>query len=313
MFGGAPTFGASFGASQAPSPETAATKKPRQEDKQICLPVTIHGISMAVANRMDDGGDLKFYGVEPSVLLLVAAVESVTRQATSLEMTLNDATGKLKARWFVSDPLPGELDKIVPGTYVSAFGNVRTAPAVHLAINGLRPVESADEVSYHMIEAAHAMLSIQNPGKREPVTPAVNEVKKAVVAETSSATQGGTAPKAMDFQTPEKREASANPYAQAQPPTANPYTQQGPTFVPPAVTTAAQPQKAAGPLKGAELRAAVLSFLKEMNPGPEGVAVETINAKLAPAAADEIRECLTSLIDDAEICITLDDNHFAVV
>merc|ERR1719356_2124454 len=80
-------------------------------------------------------------------------------------MTLNDSTGRLKARYFVSDPQVGELESITAGAYVSVFGSVRTAPAVHLAINGLRLVHSADEVSYHMIEVAHAMLLLQRPSK----------------------------------------------------------------------------------------------------------------------------------------------------
>merc|ERR1719277_569875 len=147
-------------------------------------------MEVAVAKRLDAGEDLNFFGCEPGVLVLVAVVESVVRQSTGLEMSLNDATGRIKARYFVTDPQPGELERIVPGTYVSAFGGVRSAPALHFAVQGLRPVESADEVSYHMIEVAHAMLRLQQPQKTfDPATPAP---KKSV------------ADSAVELQSPEK-------------------------------------------------------------------------------------------------------------
>merc|ERR1719401_2152317 len=148
----------------AASPESAS-RRPRQEEKQSCLPVTIRAIEAAVAKRQDSGDELNFFGLELSTLIVVAVVENVVRQSTGLEVSLNDGTGRIKARYFCTDPQPGELERIAAGTYISACGNVRAAPALHFAINGLKPIESADEVSYHMIEVAHAMLSLQQPAK----------------------------------------------------------------------------------------------------------------------------------------------------
>ena len=42
------------------------------------------------------------------------------------------------------------------------FGNVRTSPTKHFVATGMRLVESMDEVSYHMIESAHAALKLQH-------------------------------------------------------------------------------------------------------------------------------------------------------
>merc|ERR1712151_562559 len=81
---------------------------------------------------------------------------------------LNDGTGRIKARYFVMDQNSDELDRIVAGSYVSAFGEVRAAPVQHLALKGMRPVESADEVSYHMIEVAHAALQLQKRSTGQP-------------------------------------------------------------------------------------------------------------------------------------------------
>merc|ERR1719203_2680173 len=102
----------------------------------------------------------------------------MARQAASVEVTLNDATGRIKGRWFLADPKDGELDRIAPGSYVSVFGEVRTAPVQHLALKGMRPVASADEVSYHMIEAAHAALRLQ----KGPQTAKVGQAAAAEVA-----------------------------------------------------------------------------------------------------------------------------------
>merc|ERR1719384_1606354 len=121
------------------------------------------------------------------MILVVAVVESVARQAASLEVTLNDATGRMKGRWFVTDPQEGELDRIVPGSYVSAFGEVRASPVQHLALKGMRPVDSADEVSYHMIEVAHCALQLQRgKAKTEPETPAPKQNRADDVAAATS-------------------------------------------------------------------------------------------------------------------------------
>lgn len=97
--------------------------------------------------------------------MLVAIVEGVVRQSTGLEMTLNDSTGRLRARYFVTEPLPGELDAIQPGRYVSLFGSMRSAPTPHFAANGVRLVDCADEASVHLMEAAYTMLRLQQPAE----------------------------------------------------------------------------------------------------------------------------------------------------
>merc|ERR1711972_351711 len=113
-------------------------------------------------------------------LILVAAVETVARQGSSLEVTLNDATGRIKARHFVTEPEPKDLHEVIPGRYFSFYGSVRTAPAVHFAVTGLRRVQSANEVSYHMIESAHAALRLRKGRpSAEPATPSPKKPTRA--------------------------------------------------------------------------------------------------------------------------------------
>merc|ERR1740121_2260459 len=95
------------------------------------------------------------------MLVLVALVESVARQTANLELSLNDGTGRVKARYYLTDRQPKDFDDIAPGRYISMFGNMRTSPAPHFVVTGMRLVQSADEISYHMIECAHAALKLQ--------------------------------------------------------------------------------------------------------------------------------------------------------
>jgi len=285
MFGAPATQGFSMSQGVPATQGAGEAKKPRQEEKQICLPVTIRSIQCALERKAEAGGDLTFFGVEPGMLVVVACVESVIRQAASLEMTLCDATGRMKARYFVSDAQNSQLDKVVPGCYVSAFGAARAAPVEHIAITGLRLVESADEVSYHMIEAAHAALRLKH-GKPQPSTPP----KVAAEAPVAKASPQG------DFLTPQKQELPSNPYADA------------------AAAAPAPAVKPAAPamLTGADLRAAVLEVLRESSVGAEGLGQEIIVGKLKAAASD-VQSTLAGLVDDGELFHTLNEQTFAAV
>jgi len=264
-----------FGDLAAPVVEAVA-KKPRQEDRQTCLPVTVRAVERALERRSDTGGELRFHGSEPGVLLLVGLVESMTKQAASIEFSLNDGTGRIKARHYVSDRQSGDLDALAPGCYVSAFGSVRTAPEVHLAVVGMSPVRSADEVSYHMIEAAYAALKLEK-GVSEPMTPAPKRPAPAEAAGIS----------------PQKLEVAA--------------------AAAPAAVEASKPPAAAPkePLSGSGLRKAVLRFLQREGEGrPEGVSLAAVCGCVGATPADDVTAALRRLVDAGEIYTTIDDEHF---
>jgi len=271
----------------------SASKKPRQETKETCLPVTLRAIEAALDRRGESGEDLKFYGVaEPQMILVVAAVESVVRQAASLEVTLNDATGRMKGRWFMTEPQEGELERMVAGTYVSLFGEVRSSPVRHIAIKGMRPVESADEVSYHIIEAAHAALKLQKKGMpkdKEPATPAK--------AKESS----GSAASFTNVLTPEKAPQAPMELVEEAPAAAE------------ATKPAAAAPQSSGPPSGAELRAAVLRVLRAASMGPEGLHLNDIAAKAGGAGEAEVKAIVSELLDDGELYNTITEEHFAAV
>merc|ERR1719158_1566933 len=78
-----------------------------------------------------------------------------------MEFALNDSTGRMKARFFFPSDL--KLASVENGTYVSAVGVLKTNPSVHFSLVALHPVQSPDQISYHMIEVVHA--SLRSKGK----------------------------------------------------------------------------------------------------------------------------------------------------
>lgn len=162
-----------FGNSQG---EPAAKKGRSESDRSSCIPVTLKILQEAVGKKDENpGSELQVHGMEPGMLIVVGTIESLTRQNMSLEFSLNDGTGRMKARYFTSDAQPTDLGNIKEGSYVSVAGNVRTAPSLHFAVTFMRLVDSADEVSHHMIEAAHASLK----AKERPPTASSQDIMKA--------------------------------------------------------------------------------------------------------------------------------------
>lgn len=248
------------------------------------MPVTVRAVEAAIERRTDEDGELKFYGVEPSMLILIGAVESLARQGSSLELTLNDATGRMKARHFLAEPESKDLDDIVPGRYVSMYGNIRTAPAVHFAVAGLRVVRSADEISYHMIECAHAATKLRKNGPAsEPSTPS-----------------------------PKKHAAMEISPVKVAEPVARPADPPAPVSLGQAVvsTKAQQPQDLAG-----GLREAIIAVLRKEGEGrEEGVSAAVVRGTVvALGSGEEVRRVLDQLVEDGEVYTTVDDDHFQLV
>merc|ERR1719314_4651 len=119
----------------------------------------------------------------------------------------------------------------------------------------MRPIESPDEISYHMIEAAHAALKLQRGSILEPSTPAPKrqpaELSSQVSPPKDSSYNSGAAPLAA-VATPMQMSASA------------------PT----------KPQ-----FEGLELRKAIASFVQKKGEGSEeGVALATISSHFLPTS-----------------------------
>jgi len=286
----APTFtmgGATQGVYDAGTQSSSPQKAKRQEDKQTCVPITARIIESAIKNM--EGGALRIHGEEPSMVLLVGQVESLAKQAASLEFTLNDSTGRVKARhFFPNQEARPEFDKLESGSYVSVVANVRTAPTVHLGVQFMTLVQSADEISYHMIEAAHAAVKLQQTTK-DPATPAA---KRPVASPMTAGSQGPSwSPDVAMSPAKEAKETVS--------------------IAPVPMSFASAKVK----LAGDELKNAIIEFVRKEGPasGEIGVGLAQVGAGLEATPLDDIKGCLANLLEDGDVFTTIDDDHFLTV
>jgi len=264
-------------------------KQPRQEEKSSVLPVTIRSIEKALAKTTDS--EVSFFGTEPATLLLVAVVESVSQEGLHVEFMLNDSTGRIKVRHYAVDA-ESMLKCVEVGRYLQVAGQLRTSPEAHISVQNARVARSADDISYHMIESAHAALRLTK-GKVEPSTPMP---------------KSKTAPQAVEVTPPKEVTPAAavnfsSPVSGYSAPSA-------------AVVYAAPPmpeKKAAeGPLEGDALKAAAKVALKPYADTEEGVSVKVLSAQLKCPEAS-LRTALVQLMDEGDVFNTLDDEHFNIL
>lgn len=288
MFGSSQTltFGAGgysqdVGASQMQT--STPEKKARTEDKQNCVPVTARIISDAVAKRAEGSSEIQIHGIEVANVVLVGVVENLNHQATGLEFTLNDGSGRIKVRHYNngSDTASG----IKAGEYVVIVGGLRTLPQLHVSALKLRPAQGADEVSYHMIEVVHSALQLRRKdeaGSKDLATPAS---KAKPVVEVSP-------PKAMEVE-------------------AAPASTPAPVANPAPAAAAALP-----PLKGEQaLKEALLEILRNKAP-EQGMPVADFVTELGQRIAggeSEIKAALERLVEDGDAFEPLDPGFYACI
>jgi len=275
MFGDSQLFFGSQSATQA-APEA---KKAKSDDNQSCLPVTLRILEDALAERSGND-ELQIHGTQPSMLLLIGTIETLSRQTHSLEFSLNDGTGRIKAKYFSHGE---DLSDVQLGKYVCVVGNARSAPALHFAVTFMRLVSSPDEVSHHMIEAAHAALKL----KKNMLVPATPMPQKRG-ADT----------------TPEK---ISEPIMQTTMPTRPVQSQ----LLEAAPAPAEVPQKK---LEGPALQAAVLAYIQREGEGKqEGVGLAAVVQSLGSTPAADINAVLEQLVDAGEVFNTTDEEHFSAL
>jgi len=279
MFGSTLAFGG-YGQSQADVPMDATQGSPQKgqaaADSNTLIPVTVCMLEKAAASHAP-GGDLRVDGRPANMMLIVGAIEDLTRQQASMEFALNDSTGRMKARFFFPPDL--NLDSVQNGTYVSAVGVLKTQPAVHFSLVALHPVQSPDQISYHMIEVAHA--SLRSKGKLAG--------KQAITS------------KAAEFS------SSPNSSVAAMPRPLVPTSTQAPTAAAPNSAPPAPATAETGPL-----RERIAAFLSATG-NAEGVAFTELVTHFNTASSEAVRAAVTELLDDGSAYTTIDDDHFASV
>jgi len=242
------------------------------------------------ASQRGDAKEVLIHGCEPAFIVLVGVVEKMVRQSASVEFELNDTTGRIKARKYFTEQWP-ELDDIVPGRFVSIVGSIRLLPELHVSAQCLRLVTSPDEISYHMIESAHAAVKLRK-NDPEPQTPAPK--RPIATPQTSSV---------IATLNHGSHEAAHSPEKDVRP-CALPETSLS------QVVQSSAPKSA---FSGHDLSEAVMSFLRNSQGGAAGESMASLLAHLAPTSAKDVRDCLAKLNDEGFIYSTIDDDHFAVV
>jgi len=269
MFGSSQAFGQTAGA----APET---KRAKQEEKTCVVPVTVRILQEAAAAAKASGEELLIHGSEASIVHLVGVVEALKEQTAMVEFQLNDASGRIMVRHYITGPA-GEGLKLTAGSYVSIIGNLRTTPAAHVSAMTLKAVSSADEVSYHMIEVALATLKLRSPA--------------------ASGLQSGGLSLAAGL-TPTKRVEMES--------TISPMKVDAPVQV-------MAPVELVMPA-ASDLRSSVLTVLRaeKDKAGAEGIALAAILAK-CQAPSSKVQEVMAKLLDEGEVITTIDDEHFEVM
>ena len=109
-------FGQGGGYSSGPTSGAAGQKQGAPRQVESCVPVTIRLIREAVAVKGRGDEELRFHGHEAGQCVLVGAVEGLVEQVTGLELTLNDATGRLRVRhFFQAGSRPKALEGLASG------------------------------------------------------------------------------------------------------------------------------------------------------------------------------------------------------
>jgi len=256
-----------------------AAQEEGHNDKQICLPITTKMLHTAAAT----GGELKIHGEDATMVMLMGVVEGLVKQTASIEFILNDSTGRVKVRQYLTDP-NSNGDGLMPGGYTQIVGSIRTTPELHVSACFVHSVDSPDQVSYHNIESVHSMLKLTR--KPEPMTPATS--RPVATPQTARLAPGPTM--LVDSLSPQKElKAEAT-----------------------SVGNAAS-VKSDGKATGESLRARLLSYLRETGANqPEGLTIPKISEGFSDAA-NEIQGALEALVSEGEVFNTIDDQHFSTV
>mmetsp|Transcript_32444 Transcript_32444/g.61106 ORF Transcript_32444/g.61106 Transcript_32444/m.61106 type:complete len:293 (-) Transcript_32444:130-1008(-) len=289
MFGGGMTW-----ASQNTSPEKP---QKRADDQQNCLPVTVRMLEAAHEVAKTGDGELRFHGSDasPGILLLLAQVEAIhAHQSGMAEFTICDSTSRMRARLYVSDASQEKaLQGLATGQWVRLLGHFRSAPSAHFSVSVMRPLESADEISYHSIEVVHAALKC---AKRNgiPMEAQATPPPKAVRQPMDEPMREASTPEKPTSQERQMMEVDSQ------------LTQKLPGI------------QEAPALKDEGLQAAILEMLKVVRDGgsEEGLTAPEIFANLERSGSkvadglDAVKIEVATLGKLGEIYETIDDFHF---
>ena len=149
--------------SSQPAASSSASLRGKR-DPQSLLPLTIKQLHHAVYAHdkfVIDGRDVM-------QVTLVCQVRAIQPMATNVQYTLNDGTGEIVCRVYMSEDGSGGVrgDAAVNG-YVRVIGVLKMMPAGERGVQGYHviPIADCNEITYHQIEAVYTHLKQTGGGQ----------------------------------------------------------------------------------------------------------------------------------------------------
>jgi len=268
-FGG---YGASQGDVAMESTQGTQNRAPG-DNSQTLLPVTVKMVDSAVGAGGDES-ELRIDGKTVNTVLIVGCVTELNKQQMAVEFHVNDATGKMRARYYFQPEMQQTIDKVENGVYVSVVGIVKMKPSPHVSVLTMRPVQSPDEISYHEIYVAYSSLK--------------SKKKKSTSGESAFS-------KVDQVSSPPRAEAVVQTVV-------TPMRRNEPMM--------STPPKIEGPLKD---RISKFLSEPQQQQNQEGVSRDKLYQSFSDSKAEDIKTSIAELLDEGMLYTTIDDDHFASV
>lgn len=163
-------------------PDIPEDQRPEVPESGPVLPMTI--CRLKLGQRSSRNGTVRVCGFTPDTIVLVGIVDKVWWVGKTRNIILNDASGRLHVRFphnsgaAIMGPLRGR--------YIVIAGRARmewSCGGWDFDAENARRIVSADEVSYHVIEACHSLLSLQRLRDLTDVEETANVAVAAEAAE----------------------------------------------------------------------------------------------------------------------------------
>ncbi|KIM58857.1 hypothetical protein SCLCIDRAFT_1218197 [Scleroderma citrinum Foug A] len=131
----------------------------KSETSHSLRPLTIHQLLNATQAHPD--ADWMLDDTEIGQVTIVAYIASVQTQATNSQYILDDGSGRIEARCWIDSSVEDNSEKlgIVEGANVRVLGSLKMfGNKKYINATNIRPVKSAEEIYFHILEAMTVTL-----------------------------------------------------------------------------------------------------------------------------------------------------------
>ncbi|KAJ1562485.1 replication factor A protein 2 [Cladochytrium tenue] len=185
--------GGTFSPSQTNSPGTGA--KPRTS--WSARPVTIKHLLTASQEVGGENALFELDGHEFSTAVVVGRVQRATSTSTFTSYIIEDGTGQIDIRKWVQKSNESDFDAAAEetypvGVYLRVVGAMRPYQGkTYLQAHAIFPIQSVDEITYHILDAVYAHLYITRGGAPSAPQHNLNAAQSAAYASSAYAQKPG--------------------------------------------------------------------------------------------------------------------------